>query len=213
MACGLTVLVNISEELTNRFTPEEISSLKTPEGKEKHKETLKEIYHNACGHVISEGDYDGALQGVVAYFRDKAMSFEDAEDEEGYGFGATRPDEIRKKILSWNRDQSMHVIRLLEAFEAQAEQKGIAKLSELFASSMTGDGRIQWEMFPYPASLYELRKALDAADNVFTYGQDKLVYSESEGLSSDISPYAPSHVINRAKEHPEDFLILEVYYD
>ena len=61
----------------------------------------------------------------------------------------------------------------------------------------------------YPASIYELRKAFDAVDNVFTYGQGMLFYGDSVGVSTCL----PVEVTERAKEHPEDFLILEVYYN
>ena len=64
--------------------------------------------------------------------------------------------------------------------------------------------------FQYPVSIYELRKALDAIDGVFTYGQSMIFYDKDNGAAK---PYIPVDVINAAVERPEDFLILEVYYD
>lgn len=209
MACSLKVLINIRVELEKRLIHEnEINSLKTPEGKEKHKEVLREIYDRACEEIIMEGGPDGILRGKVDYIKDKALSFEDAEESEGRGFGATKPEEIRSAILSWNHNQSRHLIRLLENFEELADKRRFRKLSELFAASMRKTGHIPTDQFRYPASIYELRKALDAVDNVFTYGQNKIFY---DGYTA--RPYVPTDVIYEAREYPENFLILEVYYD
>lgn len=209
MACGLKVLVNVKEELEDRFTPEEILSLRSPEGMAAYAGKLEEVYNNACRKVISEADNDGQLYGTVSYFKDSYMDFEEAEESDGYGFGATKPDEIRAEILSWNRRNSMQCIYLLGEFEKLAAQQGFKSVSEMFEANMDGDGRICEAAFKYPASVYELRKALDCVDGVFTYGQDYLVFDGEY----DIHPYASSELMGQAAEHPEDFLILEVYYD
>lgn len=209
MACGLKVLMNVKEDLEEKFTEGEITSLRTPEGKAEHQEALREIYDDRCRKVNSEGEYDGRLYGSVTYFKDTYPSFEKSEESEGYGFGATKPDQIREEILSWNRRNSMACIRLLGEFEKLAVQQGFGTLSEMFAAQIRKDGRIQDDAFRYPASLYELRKALDCVDGVFTYGQDFLVFDDTEG----INPYVTADMMARAEEHPEDFLILGVYYD
>ena len=210
MACSLRVLVNVSCEMKAVLTDEEIQCLKVEEGKKKYKESLREIYDIACKQIMSESGPDGVLSHVVDYIKDYAMDFEDAEERKGYGFGATKPEEIREEILSWNQKQSMNFIRLLGEFEKIAEQKGFQKLTELFTSSMEENGQIPEMQFRYPASINELRKALDAIDNVFTYGQDMIFYSEDCGVAK---PYIPADVISAAMERPEDYLILEVYYD
>jgi hypothetical protein len=210
MACSLKVLVNVSNEMKEMLTDEEIQSLKVEEGIEKHKKILQKVYAIACQGIISEGDPDGVLFHAVDYIKEQAMDFEDAQAYKGYGFGATKPDEIKEEILSWNREQSMNFIRLLGEFEKLAKQKGFKKLTELFTSSMTKDGQIPEMQFQYPVSIYELRKALDAIDGVFTYGQSMIFYDKDNGAAK---PYIPVDVINAAVERPEDFLILEVYYD
>lgn len=209
MACGLKVLISVKEELEENFTPEEILSLRTPEGRQKHHAALEEIYNAKCREAISEGGYGGSLYGTLNYFKDSHMGFEEAEESDGYGFGAAKPGEIRKAILSWNRRISMQCIRLLGEFEKLAAQQGFKAVSEMFAARMDGDGRICEREFKYPASVYGLRKALDCVDGVFTYGQDCLAFDGIYG----IHPYASSGMMQQAAGHPEDFLILGVYYD
>lgn len=209
MSCSLKVLMNVKEELEENFTPEEILSLRTPEGKQEHYAALEEIYNGSCRKVISEGDPDGGLYGAVSYFKDCFLLFDEAEDSDGYGFGASKPDEIRKEMLSWNRRNSMACVHLLAEFEKLATQQGFKTVSEMFTAKMDEDGRICESEFKYPASIYELRKALDCVDGVFTYGQDAIVFDDIYG----IRPYASSEMMQQAAEHPEDFLILEVYYD
>lgn len=209
MACGLKVLINVKEELEERFTKEEIASLRTQEGREEYQEELREIYDRKCGEVISEGSFEGGLCGVISYFKDNHMSFKEAEGSDGYGFGATKPDQIREEILSWNRRNSMACIRLLGEFEKLAAKHGFQTVSEMFTAQIGEDGRISEDMFRYPASVYELRKALDCVDGTFTYGQYFLVFDGPY----DTHPYVTGDVMAHAKEHPEDFLILGVYYD
>lgn len=209
MACSLKVLINVKEELEKKFTLEEILSLRTPEGKQEHYAALEKIYNDRCQEVINENVSDSSLCGAVSYFKDCFFPFEEAEDSDGYGFGASKPDEIREEILSWNHRNSMACIRLLGEFEKLATQQGFKTVSEMFTAKMGEDGRICESEFKYPASVYELRKALDCVDGVFTYGQDVLVYDDICG----IHPYVNSGMMQQAAEHPEDFLILEVYYD
>lgn len=208
MACSLKVLVDIKRELEERLTQKEISSLKTSERKEKHKEILREIYNDACRWIASEAEPEGSLYHVVDHIKDEPMSFEDAQDSEGYGFGAVKPVEIRDAILLWNLAQSQRLIWLIRNFEKLAEEHGFQKLSELFAANIAEDGRIPEGRFQYPASIYELRKALDTVDGAFTYGQYMGFCDEDS-----VKPYVPRNMMDAAKEHPGDFLILEVYYD
>lgn len=206
MACSLKVLVNIKKELEDNFTPEEILSLRTPEGRKQHHDVLEKIYNNNCQDIISKGDFDGSLYGTVKYFKDYYMPFDKAEDSDGYGFGATKPDQIQEDILSWNRRNSMECVRLLGEFEKLAAEQGFQTLSEMFMAQIGKDGRISEDAFRYPASVYELRKALDCVDGMFTYGHYFLV-------SDGTRPYVTSDMMAHAAERPEDFLILQVYYD
>ena len=103
----------------------------------------------------------------------------------------------------------MACIRLLGEFEKLAAKHGFRTVSEMFTAQIGEDGRINEDMFRYPASVYELRKALDCVDGTFTYGQDFLVFDDAY----DTHPYVTGDVMAHAEEHPEDFLILEVYYD
>lgn len=209
MACSLKVLMDVSDELQYKLTKKEIQSLRTKDGAEKHRDVLREIYESSCSSIMMEGGFDGCLKGAVDYFEDRPMSFEDAQESKGYGFGAMKPDEIREEMLSWNHNTSMNLIRLLGEFEKTAEKEGFVRLSELFTSCIKENGRIDETRFHYPASVYELRKALDAVEGVFTYGQYKLSYRK-DGY---VNPYIPAEAMEQAREHPEDFLILEVYYD
>ena len=209
MAIGLKVLMNVKSELDELFDEKDIALLKTKEGAERYKMTLRKIYNNAVEEIKSTADMDGELHGSIGYFKNQPIAFEEAQSEKGYGFGATKPYEIREAILSWNCRQSMNLLNLLDAFEAQAEKCGFTGMRGLFSSVLTEDGRIQTERFMYPASICELRKAFDAVDNVFTYGQGMFFYDDSVGVSTCL----PVEVTERAKEHPEDFLILEVYYN
>lgn len=209
MSCGLKVLTNVKEELEERFTEEEIALLRTKEGRKVYQDVLKEIYDGKCQDVTSKGDPDGSLYGDVGYFKDYHMSFEEAEDLDGYGFGATKPEQIREEILSWNRRNSMECIRLLGEFEKLAAEHGFRTVSEMFTAQIGEDGRINETFFRYPASIYELQKALDCVGGTFTYGQYVLVVDDTYGTR----PYVAGEVMAHAAEHPEDFLILGVYYD
>ncbi len=209
MAIGLKVLMNVKAELVELYDKKGNVVLKAEGGTERYKKILKEVYSTAARDIISTADMDGELHGTIGYFKDNYMTFDEAQSRKGYGFGVTKPDEIREEILSWNRTQSMRLINLLGAFDTETEKRGFTGLRGMFSSLMDKNGRIATEQFAYPASIYELRKALDAVDNVFTYGQEMLFYDDSVGVST----YIPVKTMEHAKEHPENFLIFEVYYD
>lgn len=200
MGNALKVLMDVSSKLKESFTGQEIALLGTEKGAEKRRKTLEEIYDEACQEVISRGDADGKQFYGIDYFDDETMDFSDAQESTGYGFGAVKPDEIRSEILNWNRTQSMSLIRLLKESEAQAEQRGFGKLSELLESMMEEDGQIRTEQFKYPVSAEKLKQALNNASNTFAYGQDMVFYAPYEGIC--FTPYAPVGIISRAKEHP-----------
>ena len=98
------------------------------------------------------------------------------EAENGYGFGAVKPDQIRKAILSWNQEVSMDCIRLFGVLEELVEKKGFQKMTEMFTACMDKRGRIPVNCFQYPASLYRLHEALEAINDRFSYGQAKFVF-------------------------------------
>lgn len=209
MAIGLKVLMNVKDKLEELFDESEIAALKTEGELERYQMALKKIYNGAVWDLMSTANIDGELRNAISYFKDSYMTFEEMQSKKGYGFGITKPDEIREAVLSWNRAQSANLLNLLGAFDEEAAKRGVTGLKGLFSSVLSETGRIETEQFKYPVSIYELRKALDAVDNVFTYGQKMLFYDDSVGVST----YLPAKTMEHAEEYPEDFLIFEVYYD
>lgn len=206
---NVKVLMDVKDLLEKHLTPKEILSLRTPEGKKKHLVILKDIYHDCCHAAIREADYDGELCGMADPYEDYRPELAKVEAENGYGFGAVKPDQIREEIFSWNQEVSMDFIRLLGMLEELAEKKGFQKMTEMFTACMDKRGRIPAGFFQYPAPLYRLPETLEAVNDRFSYGQAKFVFSDADGIST----YIPDGMMERAERHPEDFLILEVHCD
>lgn len=142
--------------LEEHFTHEEILSLRTPEGREKHHAVLEEIYHDSCHDAIREADDDGGLCGMADPYKNYRLELVKVEAEDGYGFGAVKPDQIREAAFSWNRELSMDCIRQFGALEELAEKKGFRKVTEMLTTCMDKHGRIPSDCFRYPACICEL---------------------------------------------------------
>ena len=99
MACGLKVLMNVREDLEEKFTEGESTSLRTPEGKAEHQEALREIYDDRCRKVNSEGEYDGRLYGSVTFLRILIHRLKNRKSRKGMGLA--RPSQTRSRRRSF----------------------------------------------------------------------------------------------------------------
>ena len=95
----------------------------------------------------------------------------------------------------------------MEKIEQYGKSVGFSDVANLFLNHADPESGAPKEL-TYPASLYELRKAICALDDHFTYGQSKLVYDENYS-GTIIYP----ELYKKIMAHPEDFGVIDLVYD
>ena len=163
-----------------------------------------------------EGELLGEYSGEISYFKE---CFPDlGMDSQGLILGCERPDELLAAVTAWNSEICEDCARELENIEVEMRRHGYDSLSQFVRHYREVNQFGEMIDLKYPASVYNLRKALDAFDNHFSYGDGrKLVHVDrtlengqycnahcvlvSEGLKKDIL------------EHPEFYMLVELVYD
>lgn len=210
MACSVKVLVSI-EDVANR-------ALESEKDFEAFRNDLKDpdVRRNIAAELRDSLEYDlpedyrGAIEYVKDWLPDTAL------DSDEMIFGAERPDEIRKLVTDWNRGNTNLVIRIIQNMEQYAKENDLT-LSEFLHSKVRSDGSFG-DFYYNGTSLYVLRKALDAADGVFTYDSPsnlaRFSYFDDKGREEYAYGVAlPDDAVKYVKAHPERYALIEVVYD
>ena len=131
--------------------------------------------------------------------------------------GTDNPLGIRNVIATWNKTNATNLILELQKFEYAAGEKNFTSVSEYLTSLVQPDGSIG--DVSYPASLADLKTALDAVCNVFTYGSKSMIaldvnYKRTSTRTLTASGvYLSSDVIRYVSAHPEEFMIVVFDYE
>lgn len=152
-------------------------------------------------------------RGQIDYIKDQS-NIDLGVDSDELIIGAEQPEKIRKIVESWNRRNADLCIKRIKLMEDAAAAEGFQTISDYLSSKITAEGKIG--NLPYPATLYQLRKAMDAADDVFTYDSSSYLayfyYGDAEEYSCrgvTLDEAAKEYVLL----HPEKFVMIEVLYD
>lgn len=130
--------------------------------------------------------------------------------------GTKSPDIIKKTAENWNKTNSMRVINEIKYIENEAQEFRCNSISSYLKDLMNTNGCFR-EMH-YPASIDSLRKALDAVNNIYSYGSDAMVavdlcyknYSLEERMVQGV--YLGDPVTKYIEKHPKEYMILTLSY-
>ena len=150
------------------------------------------------------------------YFKEYVPDLE--ADSQELILGCERPDELRAAVKAWNADIRENCVRELENIEAEMRRHGYDSLSQMIRNYRKMDQFGEMVDLRYPASVYNLRKALDAFDNHFSYGDGRRLVHVDHTLSD--GRYCNAHCVlipeeleKDVLEHPESYLLIELVYD
>lgn len=130
--------------------------------------------------------------------------------------GTKSPDIIKKTAENWNKTNSMRVINEIKYIENEAQEFRCNSISSYLKAIMNTNGCFR-EMH-YPASVENLRKALDAVNNIYSYGSEAMVavdlcyknYSLEERMVQGV--YLGDPVTKYIEKHPKEYMILTLSY-
>ena len=163
MGCSMMVFVNVTEDengcdIIDQKDHEAFRiRIQDPENRVKLAERLR----NKMEYDLME-DYKGHIDYIKEYVPDVS------QDSDSFILGTEFPERIKTCVQNWNVENAKQCIRKFQNLEQQAEKEGFETLSQFLTAKISKTGT--FEEIHYPASLYELRKALDAADGIFSYG-------------------------------------------
>lgn len=199
MGCSMKILTGIGT-----YEPEDF---KNENGRKDAVADLKEALES---ELLSE--YSGEIECFKEYFPDLGM------DSQELILGCERPDELRAVVKAWNADIRENCARALENIEAEMHRHGYASLSQMIHHYRKMDQFGKMVDLRYPASVYSLRKALDAFDNHFSYGDGRRLVHVDHTLYD--GRYCNAHCVlipeeleKDVLEHPESYLLIELVYD
>lgn len=143
-------------------------------------------------------------EDVQEYYSSEIDYMKDFDGE--HIFGSTDPEKFKERIKNWNLSLCKTLSYYLKAIEDFAAKEGYEKLSD-FVEKYVDENNIPKYM-PYPASWYNLRKALCDYDNHFSYANDMLVF-----LDEEKGPRLSKETYEKVIAHPEEYAIMELCYD
>ena len=196
MSCSIRVLTNVDEWM--EWSKETLSD---PEARKKAVEEIRESLR-----INLEEEYPGEIWYVRECMPDVSL------DSDELIFGFERPEEICKTVENWNLKSTKKCINQMKKMEDQARDKGFQTLSAYLESAINDDGNISG------VSLYSLRKALDAADDMLSAESPYLAQIQYKDIKSGYSydykgvrldPEAKAYIL----EHPEEYVLIEIDYD
>lgn len=163
---------------------------------------FEKIYQSVVWHLE---DYLGT---EIEYF----LPFNDAHCDD-FVCGVNNPAAIVKEASEWNQTVLNSVKNCIERFEKAGETAGLNSKSfydilEYFENG----GKVP--CFTYDTALYELRKSFCALDDRITYGSEHGIVLD---CLNDVSIYETStkidpSVLSDIKEHPENYVVLDILY-
>jgi hypothetical protein len=196
MSCSIRVLTNVDEWM--EWSKETLSD---PEARKKAVEEIRESFR-----INLEEEYPGEIWYVRECMPDVSL------DSDELIFGFERPEKICKTVENWNLKSTKNCINQMKKMEDQARDKGFQTLSAYLESAINDDGNISG------VSLYSLRKALDAADDMLSAESPYLAQIQYKDIKSGYSydykgvrldPEAKAYIL----EHPEEYVLIEIDYD
>ena len=211
MSCCVNVLVNTFELINvGNISDEYVNTFR----KDMENEYEREVFAKDLRDRVAEWmeyDYKEAVEYVKEYIPNIAP------DSDELILGVERPEKIREIAANWNMQNSNHVIREIENFEGEMRKNGFNSLSDFLKSKIEPNSGL-FSGIKYPASFYSLRKALDAADDMFTYGSPSdllfVEYEDEEGRER--STYGVTMDEDTKAEilaHPERYVLINICYD
>lgn len=160
MSCCVNVLVN-AIELGNDVSEKAMEIVRRNIQNEYERKEFAEELRSRVAEWM-EDYYHGAVEYVKDYLPNVAP------ESNEFILGIERPDKIKEIVENWNSRNSKNVIREIENFEKEMKKGGFSSLSDYLKSKINPTSGC-FSGIPYPASFYGLRKALGAADDMFTY--------------------------------------------
>lgn len=197
MSCSVRVLTNIKEEWGDW-----------------NKETLADPERRRSAVITVRDSLKAELEedyaGLIWYIREHIPDMGPKSNQ--LIFGCERPDDIRELVKNWNYDNAERCIDQVMKLEDAARKNGFQTISDYLKADISENGCIG-------LSLYTLRKAMDAADGIFTYGSPsclaRLQYKNPMTGFSDtcnsvlLDSGAKSYVL----AHPEEYVLIELMYN
>ena len=199
MGCSMKILTGIGT-----YEPEDFQD------EDDRKDTIADLKEELESELLSE------YSGEIGYFKEY---FPDLEaDSQELILGCERPDELRAVVQAWNADIRENCARELENIEVEMRRHGYDSLSQMIRNYREMDQFGAMVDLKYPASVYNLRKALDAFDNHFSYGNGRKLVHVDHTLYD--GQYCNAHCVlipeeleKDVLEHPESYLLIELVYD
>lgn len=208
MACTVRVLMNVATNEIEQYYKDF----------DEFKRSLEDISEreNVAKELISRLQYDlpENYHEAVDYVKDYIPNVK--PDSDALVFGIERPEYIKDLVKNWNLRNSENCINAFKSLEDIAS-KDKKTLSQFLTSKIIPEqGNIEW--FTGRMSMYDLRKALDAVDGVFSYGSPSDL-ADFSYLDTKENRYFCSgttleeDAIDYVSAHPGEFVLIECCYD
>lgn len=199
MGCSMRVLTTIGTY--------EAEDFKEANDRREAVANLKEALES---ELLSE--YSGEIEYFKEYFPDLGV------DSQELILGCERPDELLEAVKAWNSEIRENCAREFENVESEMRKRGYDSFSQFVRHYRKTDQYGEMADLKYPASVYNLRKALDAFDNHFSYGDGRKLVHADRTLEN--GQYCNAHCVLITEElkkdileHPEYYMIIELVYD
>lgn len=209
MSCCVNVLVN-AIELGNDVSEKAMEIVRRNIQNEYERKEFAEQLRSRVAEWME--DY---YHGEVEYVKDYLPNVAPESDE--FILGVERPNKIKEIVKNWNFRNSKNVIREIENFEKEVQKNGFTSLSDYLKSKINPASGC-FSGIPYPASFYGLRKALDTADDMFTYDSPAdllfVEYEDKEGKEMGTYGVTLDGAARAAVlAHPERYALINICYD
>lgn len=192
MSCSVNVLTTIKD-----YRPEDF------QGEEKRFVTVKELKEALESNIFD--DYSGVIDYFKGYMPDLSC------DSDDFILGCERPDYLKAYVKNWNLKICGQCANQLSFLENVMVKEGYSSLSAFIMGHVDEIG--QFKGVDYPASIYELRRALDTLDNHFSYdGATDIVYiADGDMVYNQI--YMPKELLQDICRHPEKYMLINLVYE
>lgn len=194
MGCIVRVLFDVTDE-----TLKNTKAMSVAERERAIYNQLESLKENITGYYYHQIDY------FKSFCPDTSM------DSGEFILGSERPDNLKQLVGDWNSDIFENLRREMTNLEEAAKNRGFERFSELVAAAKDESTLLKCGLLDlkYPASIYTTRKAMDAADDMFTYGGNVMVFVDGFGQGTLVS----DSIRKEVEDHPERFAIAELAYD
>ena len=199
MGCIVKVLTTIGS-----YEPEDFKN------EDSRKDAVANLKEALESELLSE------YSGEIEYFKEYSPDLE--MDSQELILGYERPTELLAAVTAWNSEIREDCAREFENIEVEVHKHGYDSLSQFIRHYHETDQYGEMADLKYPASVYSLRKALDAFDNHFSYGDGRKLVHVDRTLEN--GQYCNAHCVlipeelkKDILEHPEYYMMIELVYD